>query len=138
MNLYTEQQMRDAIKMARNGARSEDNIIDSLNFIKQHTEVTMSNNKQSSNQVPDVRKMVNSVEWFSNQVYELFEQYSEGNFDRITLNKLVLEATEQAKEMEVAGKEMSYSDGYREGYKRALELTQWVMSNLVPKENESK
>ena len=42
MNLYTEQQMRDAIKMARNGARSEDNIIDSLNFIKQHSEVTMS------------------------------------------------------------------------------------------------
>ena len=34
--------------------------------------------------------------------------------------------------------EMSYADGYREGYKRALELTQWVMSNLVPKENESK
>ena len=34
MKLYTEQQMRDAIKMSRNGARSEDNIIDSLNFIK--------------------------------------------------------------------------------------------------------
>jgi hypothetical protein len=48
----------------------------------------MSNNKQSS------------VEWLSNQTYELFEQYSEGNFDRITLNKLVLKATEQAKEME--------------------------------------
>ena len=46
MNLYTDQQMRNAIKMARNGARSEDNIIDSLNFIKQHSEVTMSNNKQ--------------------------------------------------------------------------------------------
>ena len=79
-----------------------------------------------------------SVEWLSNQTYELFEQYSEGNFDRITLNKLVLEATEQASEMEIMGREMSYSDGYREGYKRALELTQWVMSNLVPKENESK
>jgi hypothetical protein len=89
----------------------------------------MSNNKQSSNQVPDVRKMVNSVEWFSNQVYELFEQYSEGNFDRITLNKLVLKATEQAKEMEVAGREMSYSDGYREGYKRALELVEWKIQN---------
>ena len=47
----------------------------------------MSNNKQSS------------VEWLSNQTYELFEQYSEGNFDRITLNKLVLGATEQAKSM---------------------------------------
>ena len=39
MNLYTEQQMRDAIKMARNGARSEDNIIDSLNFIKSYIEL---------------------------------------------------------------------------------------------------
>ena len=39
MNLYTEQQMRDAIKMARNGARSEDNIIDSLNFIKPYIEL---------------------------------------------------------------------------------------------------
>ena len=95
----------------------------------------MSNNKQSSNQVPDVRKMVNSVEWFSNQVYELFEQYSEGNFDRITLNKLVLKATEQAKEMEVAGREMSYSDGYREGYKRALELIEWYIKN-INKENK--
>ena len=34
MKLYTVEQMRDAIKMARNGARSEDNIIGSLNFIK--------------------------------------------------------------------------------------------------------
>ncbi len=51
---------------------------------------------------------------------------------------LTLADWNKAKEMEVAGREMSYSDGYREGYKRALELTQWVMSNLVPKENESK
>jgi hypothetical protein len=41
-----------------------------------------------------------AVGWFSNQAYELFEQYSEGNFDRITLNKLMLEATNKAKEME--------------------------------------
>ena len=76
----------------------------------------MSNNKQSSNQVPDVRKMVNSVEWFSNQVYELFEQYSEGNFDRITLNKLVLKATEQAKAMhkEEIRKAYCYGEYYKD------------------------
>jgi hypothetical protein len=45
-------------------------------------------------------RMSSSVEWLSNQTYELFEQYSEGKFDRITLNRLVLEATEKAKEME--------------------------------------
>ncbi len=41
-----------------------------------------------------------AIEWFSNRAYELFEEYSEGKFDRITLNKLMLEATDQAKEME--------------------------------------
>jgi hypothetical protein len=45
-------------------------------------------------------RMSSSVKWLSNQTYELFEQYSEGKFDRITLNRLVLEATEKAKEME--------------------------------------
>jgi hypothetical protein len=35
----------------------------------------------------------------------------------------------QAKEMEIAGKEMSYADGYREGYKRALELIEWKIQN---------
>ena len=39
MKLYTKEQLRDAIKMARNGARSEDNIIDSLNFIKPYIEL---------------------------------------------------------------------------------------------------
>lgn len=96
----------------------------------------MSNDKQSSNQVPDVRKMVNSVEWFSNQVYELFEQYSEGNFDRITLNKLVLKATEQAKAIEIAGNEMSYAEGYAEGYKRGLELIKWNIENQLKKLNK--
>lgn len=45
-------------------------------------------------------------------------------------------ADEQAKEMEIAGKEMSYSDGYAEGYKRAIELTKWAISNLIPPHNE--
>jgi hypothetical protein len=45
-------------------------------------------------------KQQTAVEWFSNQAHELFEQYSEGNFDRITLNKLMLQATAKAKEMD--------------------------------------
>lgn len=69
MNLYTEQQMRDAIKMARNGARSEDNIIDSLNFIKQHSEVTMSNNKQDH--INDTNKMLGVVDWLEQEFLKL-------------------------------------------------------------------
>jgi hypothetical protein len=41
-----------------------------------------------------------AVTWFANKSYELFEQYSEGVFDRITLNKLMLAAAKEAKEME--------------------------------------
>jgi len=41
------------------------------------------------------------------------------------------EVIEQAKEMEIAGKEMSYSDGYAEGYKRALGLVEWYIKNTI-------
>ena len=58
----------------------------------------MSNNKQSS------------VEWI--QAIELERD-------------LTLADWNQAKEMEVAGREMSYDEGYKEGYKRALELIEW-------------
>jgi hypothetical protein len=60
----------------------------------------MSNNKQQT-----------AVEWFSQRAYELFEQYSEGKFDRITLNKLMLEATDKAKEMEKKQIENAYQAG---------------------------
>jgi hypothetical protein len=96
----------------------------------------MSNNKQQT-----------AVEWLSNQSYELFEQYSEGQFDRITLNILMLSATAEAKEMyqdeieaaiikqcaeESTSEASIYSDGYKQGYNRAIELTKWAISNLVP------
>lgn len=60
----------------------------------------MENINDKQNHIVDTNKMVSSVEWLSNQAYELFEQYSEGRFDRITLNKLMLQATEKAKKME--------------------------------------
>jgi hypothetical protein len=61
----------------------------------------------------DTKKQM-SVEWLSNQAYVLFEQYSEGRFDRITLNKLMVEATDDAKEMhkeEIAEAYWNGSDG---------------------------
>jgi flagellar biosynthesis/type III secretory pathway protein FliH len=42
---------------------------------------------------------------------------------------------EQAKEMEIAGKEMSYADGYKEGYKLALELVERGIE-VVKKSND--
>ena len=64
-------------------------------------------------------KQQTSVEWFSNQAHELFEQYSEGNFDRITLNKLMLQATAKAKEMEKERIAKAFDDGdYNYHYSR--------------------
>jgi hypothetical protein len=44
----------------------------------------------------------------------------------------------QAKEMEIAGKEMSYAEGYKEGYNRALELIEWYIKNITNKNNEQR
>jgi hypothetical protein len=45
--------------------------------------------------------------------------------------ELTVEDWKQAKEMEVAGKEMSYANGYSEGYKRALEMVEWYIKNYI-------
>ena len=41
------------------------------------------------------------------------------------------EFIEQAKEMEIAGKKMSYADGYAEGYKRSLEVMEWYIKTHI-------
>jgi flagellar biosynthesis/type III secretory pathway protein FliH len=46
-------------------------------------------------------------------------------------NLSMKEILEQAKEMEIAGKEMSYAEGYKEGYKRALEMVEWYIKNYI-------
>jgi hypothetical protein len=46
---------------------------------------------------------------------------------------LTLADWNQAKEMEIMGMEMFYSDGYREGYKRALELIEWGIQQAKTK-----
>jgi hypothetical protein len=70
---------------------------------------TMTNNKQQT-----------AVEWLFGQIPGACKS-SKGAHD----------ALEQAKEMEVMGKEMSYSDGYAEGYKRALEIVEWYIKNYI-------
>jgi hypothetical protein len=72
----------------------------------------MENINNEKDHIVDTKKMVSSVEWFSNQAYELFEQYSEGNFDRITLNKLMLQATEKAKAMHREEIKNAFTNGF--------------------------
>ena len=91
---------------------------------------TMTNNKQQT-----------AVEWFIEELEYKGDLRETPSIRNIQLNidtSDYLELKEQAKEMEIAGKEMSYADGYAEGYKRALELTQWAISNLIPPHNEQR
>lgn len=84
----------------------------------------MSNNKQSSDHVPDVGKMVNSVEWLIQNI--------SGHGFYLKHDQIIIE---QAKEMEIAGKEMSYAEGYAEGYKRSLELIEWMIKTEIKRNN---
>ena len=52
-------------------------------------------------------------------------------FDPSYMQKEQLEWFEQAKEMEIMGMEMFYSDGYREGYKRALDYMTMSIKNAI-------
>jgi len=98
----------------------------------------MTNNKQH-----------NPIDWISNQFYELLEQYSQGDFDRSTFNELMLAMTYKAREMyqdkiEVAiikhcaeigtSNASAYSDGYKEGYQRAIENAKYQINKWIDKE----
>jgi hypothetical protein len=70
-----------------------------------------------------------SVEWFFDQLVANRIIVIDGStyWDKVKTKYEIL--LEQANEMEAIGKEMSYDDGYAEGYKRALELVEWKIQN---------
>jgi len=53
------------------------------------------------------------------------------------MDVLIRDLYEQAKEIEIAGKESSYTEGYSEGYKRALELIQWMIKTEIKRTNDN-
>ena len=75
----------------------------------------MTNNKQQT-----------ALELFWNQLPEILPF----TVDTATAIKL-LEAYQKAKEMEVAGKEISYAEGYKEGYKRAVDYMKETLKNKI-------
>ena len=74
-----------------------------------------------------------SVQWFLDKLIEhryiKVNQTTYGNNVKYKHETLL----EQASEMEVAGREMSYDEGYKEGYKRALELIEWKIQQVKDK-----
>ena len=80
----------------------------------------MTNNKQQT-----------GVQWFFDQLVANRIIVIDGStyWDKVKTKYEIL--MEQAKEMEVMGKEMSYADGYAEGYKRATELLKWGITKKI-------
>ena len=74
-----------------------------------------------------------SVKWFFNQLVANRIIVINGStyWDKVKAKHEML--LEQAKEMEVAGRQMSYDEGYAEGYKRALELIEWQIQQVKDK-----
>jgi hypothetical protein len=83
----------------------------------------MSNNKQET-----------GVQWFFDQLVANRIIVIDGStyWDKVKTKYEIL--LEQAKEMEIAGKEMSYAEGYKEGYHRAIENAKYQINKWIDKE----
>ena len=85
----------------------------------------MTNNKQQT-----------AIEWLWEIAYnrdltlEDWKQAKERYNDEIEAAAIISSATEST------SKASSYAEGYKEGYNRALELSKWAISNLIPPHNE--
>jgi hypothetical protein len=73
-----------------------------------------------------------SVQWFLDQLIEHGIIIVDKTTYQVKYKHEIL--LEQAKEMEVAGKEMSYSEGYKEGYHRAIENAKYQINKWIDKE----
>ena len=80
----------------------------------------MTNNKQQT-----------GVQWFFDQLVANRIIIINGTtyWDKVKTKHEIL--LEQAKEMEIIGREMSYADGYAEGYKRALDYMTMSIKNAI-------
>jgi len=91
--------------MTNNKQQTEINAVEYLSKVNQFA-------KENNTDKP---RQQTAIEWLFDNVYMAHSELSE---------KL-----KQAKEMEIAGKEMSYDDGYAEGYKRALDYISMSIEN---------
>jgi len=96
--------------MTNNKQQTEINAVEYLSKVNQFA-------KENNTGKP---KQQTAIEWLLNAIEtkngEEFSSY-------------YTEFIEQAKEMEIAGKEMSYSDGYAQGYQRALDYISMSIEN---------
>jgi flagellar biosynthesis/type III secretory pathway protein FliH len=99
-----------SIDMTNNKQQTEINAVEYIDKVNQFAK---ENNTDKPRQQTAVEWLLNAIETKNG---EEFSSY-------------YTEFIEQAKEMEIAGKEISYADGYKEGYKRALDYISMSIEN---------
>ena len=112
--------MNDKIKQLLENAEQSDAIAKNKWRIE-NREQLRKERKEKLKELMEKDKQQTAVEWLWEIAYN---------------RELTVEDWKQAKEMTISENEIRYSDGYKEGYKRALELTQWAISNLAPPHND--
>jgi hypothetical protein len=130
--------MNDKIKELLENAEKSDAIARNKWRIE-NREQLRKERKEKLKELMEKDKQQTPLEWFIEQLEEKGDLRETPSIRNIQLNidtSDYMELKQQAKEMEAIGKEMSYADGYKEGYNRAIELTKWTISNLIPPHNE--
>ena len=94
----------------------------------------MTNNKQQT--AVDVAELAMKLYPFSNSERNAFitgynkaKEMEKDEMESVIIKQCAEQSTSEASK---------YAEGYKEGYNRALELTKWTISNLIPPHNEQR
>ena len=116
--------MNDKIKELLENAEQSDAIAKNKWRIE-NREQLRKERKEKLKELMEKDKQQTAVEQIFQEMLEIQQSGKTLTFDE---NLLLLE---KYKEMEKEQKEMSYSDGYAQGYQRALEMVEWYIKNYI-------
>ena len=116
--------MSDKIKQLLENAEQSDAIAKNKWRIE-NREQLRKERKEKLKELMEKDKQQTAVEQMFQEMLEIQQSGKTLTFDE---NLALLK---KYKEMEKEQKEMSYSDGYAQGYQRALEMVEWYIKNYI-------
>ena len=116
--------MNDKIKQLLENAEQSDAIAKNKWRIE-NREQLRKERKEKLKELMEKDKQQTAVEQMFQEMLEIQQSGKTLTFDE---NLALLK---KYKEMEKEQKEMSYSDGYAQGYQRALEMVEWYIKNYI-------
>jgi hypothetical protein len=91
------------------------------------------NKTYGADHIVDTNKMVTAVEWLREEI--TYDNGTEERWGSFNENVDLTPYFDEAREREVVIRQKSYDDGYREGYKRALDLMMWTIKEELKVKN---